>query len=297
MATLRAKPPGKVKPKKPKFLIYGDGGVGKTWGMLDWSGVYLIDSEAGATREHYQAKLDAAGGMYMGPEDGANDINVVAAEVKALATTKHPYRTLVLDSYTKMFNTAIAQKYDVMEKANRDMDKTFGAEKKPAIAATRQMITWFDKLDMSVVLICHQKDLWEDGKHVGYTFDGWEKLKYELDMIVQIIKQGDSRKARIGKNRLEQFREGEIIDWSYATFANRLGAEVIESESTPVEPASAEQIRIVQQLIEIVRLDEELVTKWQDKAGVNSWGEMDADTIQKCIDYLKAKLPASAAVA
>jgi hypothetical protein len=293
---LRGRKPGSVKPKKPRMLIFGPGGSGKTWGVLDWSRVYYVDSEAGATRDHYQAKLEAAGGLYMGPEDGANDIQAVASEVKALATTKHDFHTLAIDSFTKLFNTAIAQRYDVMEKAGRDMDKTFAAEKKPAIAATRQMITWFDKLDMNVILVCHQKDLWEDGKHVGFTFDGWEKLSYELDMVMQITKQGDVRKAKVGKCRLEQFREGEVIDWAYSTFASRFGIEVIESDASHVEPATAEQIRVVQQLIETVRLDDELVIKWFDKAGVNSWGEMDAETIQKCIDHLKSKLP-SAAVA
>lgn len=296
---LRAKHPKKAEPKKPKMLIFGGPGVGKTFGALDFPGCYYIDCEGGAALDHYTDKLEASGGVYLGPKDGANDMQVVLGEIRSLATTKHKFRTLVIDSFSKLFNTAIAVEWERMEReqSHKDMSKTFGAEKKPAIARTKQMIALFERLDMNVILICHQKDSWKDGEIVGMTFDGWDKLEYELDLTMQIVKQGTARKAKIGKCRLAQFREGEVIEWSYAEFAKRYGVEVIEAASTPVAPASAEQIRVVQQLCEVVKLDDETRIKWFDKAGVDSWGEMDAPTIQACIDYLTNKLPKQAAVA
>ncbi len=299
MPALKAKHPKKAEPKKPKILIFGAPGVGKTWGALDFPGVYYIDCEGGASLDHYTDKLEASGGMYLGPKDGANDMQVVLGEIRSLATTKHQFGTLVIDSKTKLFNTAIAIEYERMEteKTHKDMTKTFGAEKKPAVARTKQMIASFEKLDMNVILICHQKDLWKDGEMVGVTYDGWDKLEYELDLVMQIVKQGNTRKAKICKCRLSQFREGELIDWNYKTFAERYGADVLEAPSKAVEPASAEQIRVVQQLCEVVKIDDETRIKWFDKAGVDSWGEMDAETVQKCIDHLSNKLPKSAAVA
>lgn len=294
---LKAKHPKKAEPKKPKILIFGSPGVGKTWGALDFPGVYYIDCEGGATLDHYTDKLVKSDGAYLGPEDGANDMDVVLDQIKSLATSKHPYRTLVIDSYSKLYNTRIAEKIEAMEAAKTDMDKTFGREKKPAISKTRQMVAWFDRLDMNVILVCHQKDVWADGKVTGQSFDGYDKLEYELDLVMQILKQGNSRKAKVGKCRLSQFREGEVIDWNYKTFAERYGIEVIEAASEPTEPASAEQIRVIQQLVGIVKLDDDIRTKWFDKAGVDAWGEMDAVTIQKCIDYLTNQLPKSAAVA
>jgi hypothetical protein len=292
---LKAKDPKKAKLKKPKILIFGPPGVGKTWGALDFPRVYYIDCEGGATLDHYTDKLKASGGVYLGPEDGANDFDVVLDQVKALATSKHPYGTLVLDSYSKLYSTRIAEQFEVMEgKQNFDPDKTFGREKKPAISKTRQMIAWFDRLDMNAILICHQKDVWADGKVVGHTFDGYEKLEYELDLVLQIQKVGQARKAKVGKCRLKQFREQEVFDWNYTTFATKYGKEVIEAASVPVEPASAEQIRVIEQLSSIVRLDDEIRVKWFEKAGVDAWGEMDATTIQTCIDHLKSKLPQAA---
>jgi Na+-translocating ferredoxin:NAD+ oxidoreductase RnfC subunit len=48
-------------------------------------------------------------------------------------------------------------------------------------------------------------------------------------------------------------------------------------------------------LIEAVRVDQDTCDKWLDKAQVDNWSEMDAESIQKCIDHLTAKLPKSAA--
>lgn len=297
MVALKAKDPKKAEPKKPKILIFGKPGVGKTWGSLDFPNVYYIDCEGGAALDHYTDKLVAAGGSYLGPEDGANDISVVVEQVRALATTKHNYKTLVIDSLSKLFNTRIAEKAEAMEKANVDMDKTFGREKKPAINAIRQMVAWFDKLDMSVLLVCHEKDVWADGKVVGQTYDCWDKLEYELHLVMRIVKQGATRKAAIGKCRLKQFREGEMIEWSYAEFSGRYGKDVMEANHVALTPSTYEQIDIVQRLADAVKLDPELKIKWFEKAGVDAWGEMDSATIQKCIDHLKSQLPTSAAVA
>lgn len=295
MAALRAKHPKKAAPRRPKILIFGAPGVGKTWGALDFPGVFYCDCEGGASLDHYTDKLVASGGVYLGPEDGANDFGVVLEQIRLLATTKHDYRTLVIDSYSKLFNTRVQIKQEEMEQANVDMDKTFGREKKPAITASKHMIAWFDRLDMNVILICHEKTLWSDGKEIGKTYDGWDKLDYELDLVMQIIKVGTSRKAKVGKCRLSQFREGEVMDWGFKPFAERYGMEVITAASTSLTPATAEQIDAVQKLADAVKLDPEDRIKWFDKAGVDAWGEMDSATIQKCIDHLKSKLPSTAA--
>lgn len=294
-ATLRAKHPKKAVLKKPKILIYGAAGVGKTWGALDFPACVYVDCEGGASLDHYTDKLVASGGVYLGPEDGANDFDVVLEQIRALATTKHDYKTLVIDSYSKLFNTRIQIKQEEMEEAKVDMDKTFGREKKPAITASKHMVSWFGKLDMNVLIVCHEKTLWSDGKEIGKTYDGWDKLDYELDLVMQIIKVGNSRKAKVGKCRLKQFREGEVMDWGFVPFAERYGMEVMQAASVSLAPASAEQIDAVQRIADAVKLDPEERIKWFDKAGVESWGEMDSATIQKCIDFLKSKLPSTAA--
>lgn len=288
---LRGKDPKQAQPSKPKILIFGKPGVGKTWGSLEFPSVYYIDTEGGADLDHYTDKLRESGGTYMGPAEGSNDFKTVVEEVITLATTKHQFRTLVIDSFSKLFNTAVQVEYDRLAQAGRDMTKTFGAEKKPAIAATRQLVCWFDRLDMNVILVCHEKDLWVNGEVAGQTFDAWDKLEYELHLVLHIIKQGQSRKSRVGKNRLAQFTEGEAFPWSYAEFSQRYGREIMEANAKATEPASDAQVKAIRGLVEAVKLDDETQVKWFEKAGVTSWEQMDAETIQACIDHLKSKIP------
>lgn len=286
---LKATDPKAAKPSKPKMLIFGKPGVGKTWASLDFPSVYYIDTEGGANLEHYTDKLKKSGGMYLGPDAGSNDFNVVLEEVITLATTKHAFRTLVIDSYSKLFNTQIDATAERMVKAGRDMEKTFGAEKKEAITNTRRLIRWFDKLDMNVILICHQKSQWKDGKEVGVTFDAWDKLEYELHLALNIEKQGASRKARITKSRLKEFPDADVFDWSYAAFADRHGRDVIEAEAKATELATPDQIKRYNDLLTAVKVDAKITEKWEENCP--DLADLDHDGMQKRIDYLAGLIP------
>lgn len=291
---LLAVTPEAVEPKKPKVLIYGPPGVGKTWGSLDFPNVYYIDTEGGADLAHYRDKLRKAGGMYFGPDQGSLDFDTVIGQVEALATEEHQYKTVVLDSVTKLFNTAITDEQTRL--GDRD---AFGASKKAPIRQMARLIRWLNRADMNAVVIAHQKDLWgkdEKGNRevVGMTFDGYEKMEYDLHLILRISKIGNGssskRFAHIGKSRLSGFPEGERFDWSYAEFAARYGKDVIEKAVVPVVLASPADVAEVKRLLEIVKLPDGTVEKWFTKAGVEGFEEMSAPTIQACIEHLKGKL-------
>lgn len=289
---LKAVAPDLVEPKKPKVLVFGAPGVGKTWASLDFPSVFYIDTEGGADLNHYRAKLKAAGGMYLGPDQGSLDMEVVIGQIQALATERHTFRTVVFDSVTKLWNTALA---DEQERLG-DKD-AFGAFKKAPTRQFVRLLRWCNRLDMSAVFIAHQKDLWglsDKGQRevVGVTYDGQEKLEYDLHLILNIIKTGPTRRARIGKSRLTGFPEGEMFPWSYEEFATRYGKDVIEQESKPIIIASAEQVSEIKRLMETVKLPDDWAEKVLKKASVEDWEEMDADIIDKCIASLKAKLTA-----
>jgi RecA/RadA recombinase len=290
--TLRAHKPTEVKPSKPKILIFGKPGVGKTWTALDFPAPYYIDTEGGANLGHYQEKLARAGGAYLGPEDGSNDFQTVIDEVTALSTTSHPYKTLIIDSFTKLYMTEAGI-------AEETVGSEFGRDKKEAQRPTRKLVRMLDRLDMTVILICHEKDKWERmtnaaGKQeivtTGQTFDGWDKLEYELHLALQVMKQGTTRKAVVRKSRLQGFVEGVGFPWSYSDFAERFGRDIIESGVVAINLATDDQVRELTDLIALLRVDKDEWSKWLAKANVDSFEEMDADTVQKCIDFLNAKL-------
>jgi hypothetical protein len=292
MSKLKAKDPKAAEPSKPKILIFGKPGVGKTWWGLDFPSVYYIDTEGGADLSHYTDKLKRSGGVYMGPEDGALDFAAVIEQFQALATEKHPYRTVVVDSISKLYNTAITAE------AERLGDKNgFGADKKPAIAAMRRLINWVNKLDMNVIFIAHEKSEWGTDKNgdrtqIGVTFDAWDKMEYELHLAIHAEKRGPARTAKVRKTRLLGFPDGDVFDLSYTAFSERYGKDIIEATAKPIVLASAEQVAEVKALLENVRIADEDVAKWFTKAGVETWAEMTNEQIAKCIGFLKGKVKA-----
>ena len=288
---LKGVDPVTAKPSKPKILIWGKSGVGKTFGALDFPACYYVDTEGGANLPRYTDKLKKSGGMYFGPEHGANDFSTVTEEIITLATTKHQFRTLVIDSGTKILGTAVAAEHERMEKSGRDMEKTFGAEKKPALNWLRRWLRWFQMMDMNIIVICHEKDEYKDGKLTGTIPDFWDKYTYELDLSLQIMKLGGSRKARVAKTRLDGFPDMESFEWSYEEFARRYGRDVIESTGEVVRLAAPEQLVKFKALLEVVKVDSKILEKWEENGTPEELTEID---LEKRIEYLRKLIPQGA---
>ncbi len=292
MATkLKAKAPELVKQGKIKAVLYGVSGVGKTTLALSFPSPYYFDVEGGAKGQQYRELLKKSGGAYMGPEDGTLSFDTLIDQMQALATEPHEYKTLVVDSLTKLFQTAIAQEQERLG----DKD-AFGASKKPAIAAMRRMVMWASRLDMNIWFICHETAEWGlvngQRSEIGRVADVWDKLIYELDLAVQATKRGPQRMATVKKSRLSAFPDGDSFPLDYAEFVARHGKEVVEGGATTITLASPEQVSEVLKLLDIVKIAEADIQKGFDKAGVTTWAEMTTDQITVWQNFLKKRLSA-----
>lgn len=281
---LKAKAPVDVKPTKPKFMISGESGVGKTFFALDFPKPYLIDSEGGATREQYQAKLKKNGGAYFGKEEGSQDFKAVIEEVKALTTTKHEYKTLIIDSFTYLY---MLEASEAEAKGGSD----FGRDKKMANIPTRQLISVLEKCDLNIILICHSKTKWERrGKDIidaGSTFDGYDKLEYILDLWIEILRGGKT--FNVKKSRITNLIQGDSYPLSYDKFAELYGKETVEREAIPVSLASAEDVARLLSLIEGLKIDEDTQEKWMKKCNVETFAELSSEQIKSLIEYCEKK--------
>jgi hypothetical protein len=294
VSKLRAVVPKTAPPSKAKILIFGKPGVGKTWQAIDFPSCYYIDTEGGANLAHYTEKLEASGGMYLGPDRGANDFSVVLEQVQALATEKHSFRTLVLDSASHLFNTEIGSEQERMIKAGTKDE--YGASRKPAVSQMRRLVLWLDRLDMNVILIAHAKDEYglnekKERVVIDTTFDCWDKLEYILHLALHITKQGPSRYARVRKTRLLGFPDGSVFPWTYPDFAERYGREIIEKEAGQIILASAEQVAELNRLLEVVKMPDGWLEKCLDRAKAERLADLETDKIDKLIDAVKEKLP------
>lgn len=282
---LKAVDPKAAEPSKPKILVFGKPGVGKTWNSIDFPKCYYIDTEGGANRKHYTDKLHASGGIYMGPEQGSQDFDTIIEQVKALGTEEHSYKTLVIDSISKLHNLEINTESERLGEKD-----AFGASKKPALRKMATVMRWVERIDMNVILIAHEKAMWFKGEQIGVTFDGAEKLDYELDLCLNIVKLGDSRKAFVKKSRLMEFPDASSFPWSYQEFSTKYGKDVIEGKVTQIVLATTEQLAELSTLLEVVKLPEGETDKWLKKANAETFADMDTAKIQSCINALKLKV-------
>lgn len=288
---LKAKSPDLTIPGKTKAVMFGPSGVGKTWFALSFPTPYYFDTEGGADLKHYQQKLKDAGGSYLGPEDGTLDFEFLIDQIKALATEKHGYKTLIIDSITKIFQTAIANEQERLG----DKD-AFGASKKPAVSAMRRLVNWITKLDMNVWFIAHETAEWGlnaksgNREEIGKVPDAWDKLLYELDLGLWVQKKGAARAAFVKKSRLLGFPDGDVFPLEYEEFAARYGKDFIEGNVKTTTLATADQVGEITRLLSVVKVTDAEIEKVMTKAGAESWYELTTEQADSTIQWLKKKL-------
>jgi hypothetical protein len=290
---LRGKTPCTAAPGKTKGLIFGESGIGKTWFTLGFPAPYYIDTEGGAKGRQYQERLLAAGGAYMGPEDGALDFDAVINEIKLLATETHGYKTLVIDSITKLFQICIANEQERLG----DKD-AFGASKKPAVGAMRRLINWVGRLDMNVWFVAHEVAEWGKNEstgqreEVGKIPDVWDKLVYELDLGIRVIRRGKVYPSIgvVHKSRLTGFPLGETFKLDYPTFAERYGKGVIEAAPKAITLISEENANEIARLVAVLKVPETECEKVLTKAAASSWAELSEEHGAKTLAWLNNKI-------
>lgn len=281
---LKAKKPEAIKPSKPKFILSGKSGVGKTMLMLDFKKPFVIDVEGGATEPQYIKKMQEVGAAYMGKEEGSQDFKTVIEQLKELATTKHDYQTLVIDSFSKLYNLTAAI-------AEEKVGNVYQADKKEAQKPTRQLQLWMDRLDMVICLVCHSKAKWDNGQPTGTTtFDGWDKLEYDLNLWIELVQTGKRRDIVVRKSRLEGFVLGNSYPADYETFAKLYGKEIIEKPTEQLILASAEQVAEAKHLVGVFNISDDDQRKALKKYDCESYEELTAEEIAKIVSNLKSKL-------
>ena len=281
---LRARKPESVT-KRLKLFMFGPAGVGKTTAAIQFPNSYIIDGERGT--ENYD-KLITQSGSVVFP---TTDINEVVQEVKSLLTEKHDFRTLVIDPITPVYN-------DLLDKCEMQVGADFGRHYGAANKTMKRLANLIMNLDMNVIITAHAKtEYGQNLAKIGYTFDGWRQLDYWFDLVVELGKKGKKRMARVAKTRIDTFPDEDVFEWSYDAIKKRYDASILEREAQQIALATGEQVRELKDLLNIVRLPEGLVDKWLSKAQVETWEDMPADTIAKCIEYVKNRLPGHVAAA
>ncbi len=266
--------------KRLKAFFYGAAGVGKTTASIQFPKPYLVDCEKGAENDQYTRILDEAGGAIF----QTTDFDELVTEIKALLTEEHPYKTLVIDPLTTLYN-------DLLDKAEAKVGNEFGRHYGEANKKMRHLIKLLMRLDMNVIITSHAKNEYGDGlKVLGQTFDCYKKLDYLFDLVFEVQKRGKERIGVVKKSRIEGFSDTEQFPFNYNTIAEKYGRHILERDTIKEILATSEQVVELKRLIELLKIPGEDSQKWLDKANAETFDEMQTEQIAKCINFLQSKI-------
>lgn len=289
---LRAKKP-EIREKRLKLFLFGPPGSRKTTSALQFPKSVLIDLERGS--EQYTKTINKAGSIVL----ETNNPDEVMAEIKALLTEKHEYRTLIIDPVT-IFYQALQDKWSRIfehhaktekEKELQDFGMRYWGRVKGEYKSFLRMLL---QLDMNLIMTSHQKDIYGPNmQKIGIGPDSMKGDNYVFDYVFRLNVVGDKAIAITEKQRSEPLEPQKFpseFEWNYQNFLKFYGAEIIERESVAVPLATSEQVAEITRLLEVVKVNDEDITKLFTKHDVDGWAELTAEAIQKYIDNLKKKI-------
>ena len=288
---LRAVKP-ELKEKRLKMFVFGPAAVGKTTAAIQFPNNYIIDTEKGS--DHYAKTITKMGSAVF----QTNVFDEAAGEIKELLTTKHDYKTLTIDPITQLYSsvqekwTRVFEKHAKTEKEAEVQDfgmRFWGRVKSDFKAFQRNLIA----IDMNLIVTSHQKDQYGTGMtKIGVTFDSMKGDDYLFDLVFRLENKNGKRMAITIKERAEigENKFPPEFEWSYENFCKFYGSEIIQRAAIPVALASKEQVQKINDLLSMYRVEEKDIQAWFNKASVESFDEMTADQIQKCIDHVEKKI-------
>lgn len=283
---LKAKQPI-VKDSRFNAIVYANRGVGKTHFCCSFPNAYYIDTEGLENHEHFVEMLKSNGSRII----RINDISEIIKEVNELMSTKHPFKTIVIDSITFPFHLLANMEAERLSK-NGSEGTEYGANLAKAKRRTFELGMLLTRLDMNVIVTAHEKSKYEKNVEIGKVSDVNEKMEYALGTVINLRRIGEKVKAFIEKSRYPELKTFEMIDFNdgYKTLCHKLGKKLFEREVIPEELATKEQIEEFERLVKLLNVPEEIVQKYVMNANSTVVEQMNKEIMQKTINHLLSKI-------
>lgn len=298
--TLKATKPV-LESSRFKALIHGPAGAGKTHLCCSFPSAYYIDSENNINKyPQFVSLLNKNNSVCV----YLNELGQIIDEVKELMSTKHVYKTLIIDSLSMpcgwLAEMEVDRLVDKAKKSRSEIEGTeFGANLAKPKRLTYRLAMLLNRIDMNVVVVCQQKPLFEycnsskERKEVGKTYDISDKMAYALGSVIQIVPTaGFSKKAIISKSRYSGLENNTTIafDDGFEVLRERLGDEMFLRDSIAETFATKDQISMLNNLMTVLNVSAEIEQKWLASCKCSDFTEMGSENIQKFIDACNKKL-------
>jgi hypothetical protein len=126
--------------------------------------------------------------------------------------------------------------------------------------------------------------------------DAWEKLSYELDLSLRVVRIGKQypASATVSKSRLTGFSLGDNFQLTYDEFSNRYGKDFIESSTTQIKVATQEQVEEIERLLSLLKISDDDKKLILSKAKANEISDLTEEQAKKTIEFYTKKLTGKA---
>lgn len=291
---LRAKKPVLSDKMRIKMLMYAESDAGKSHFCCSIPNVYYIDTENLFERSpRFRKMLDENGGVFVYcPEPGE-----ITKEIEELMTTKHDFKTVVIDSLSFPYTNLSYQEAKRLAANSKNKDEKEGTEYNKHLAKPKrwlfELAMMLNRLDMNVIVTSHEKVHYEGGKEDGKTFDINDKVDYAMDITLHLRVFGDKkRKAFVEKCRQDGLPKKEFIDFDngYQTLVSAFGEKIFVEECKPIVIASKEELTEMYRLIKLFNVDEEVIQKWLSKGNAQRLELLDQSAVQAIIKMYQKKI-------
>jgi hypothetical protein len=277
--TLKFKKP-EVKQQRLKAMFYGEMGTGKSTCACQFPNTAYIDTEDTTSKKKYAEMINNSDGAVL----ATGEFDEILQQVKELMSTKHEFKTLVIDSLTIPYE-------NLQTECERTTGSEFGRHVTAANKKMKLLVNLLLRIDMNVIVTCQaKKEYGSNMSVIGQTYSCYNRLGYMFDLVFETQIRGDKFVAVTKKSRIDEFPMNETFTFSYDEVIKRYGADCIDKGVIPQELASIKQVEEVQRLIDLFKIPEETWMKWVEKNNAESFEELSKDSIQKIIDHLKSKI-------
>lgn len=273
--------------RRLRLFLWGDTGSGKTTFALRFPSPAVIDMEGGT--DHYADSFHFHRVRTTSAQEAVEAIDW-------LLTQQHPYRTLVIDPITILWE-ALQKKWSdiflVRNKGKKSFKHEFYLNDWQDWATVksdlREIMRKILACDMSVVVTARQKLLYpEDGArgNAVEVFDGEKTLPYLFDTILHLYRRDGKFLAFPIKDRTGKLPATEF-ELDYKVFSDAFGAG-LNRAAEPVRLVTPEQILQLRDLIKYAGLSDDQVATRLESYGAESIADLTEGNAALIIRKLEA---------
>lgn len=266
-------------------LVAGESGSGKSFFVANLRNALIYDTDIGGGLAYADARI----------KRNESERVQAGSYVEILEDLVRRQRSGVFKNIVTLAIDHVSMlNQEAVLRHNPGMERDFGTASDKATREWRKIREFCRNQDFNLIVTAHLKAKWENEKAVGTQADGAKNIEGDVSIALELRRgTGYPSNAWVKKWRRDPEDErGPIPPAFMLTTENfeKLAGPGMFSPREPVKLADAKQVEKITGLLEVAKLPDGTVEKWLKKAGVESFSEMQAPTIEKCIDYIQSML-------